>query len=296
MNLLHLRYFVELAGTQHYTRAAERLCITQPSLSHAMAQLEEELGVPLFERSGRGVALTRFGRQFLACAQQTLTTLDAGVAELQRVGSGGGLVRLGLLRTLGVELVPRLTELFLKTHPDQKVRFSFQAGSTGTLLERLAARELDLVFASRPAEELHLTARTIGRQDLVLIVPRDHPLAVRTSIDLAETAAYPQIFFSKDAGLRGIIDDMFERTGMRPQIAYETQEDQVIAGLVAHGFGIAVVPYMQLLKQLNVQIIQIAQPAWEREFCLICDDSAYLTPAVRSFRAFVLEQTAGLAR
>ena len=68
MNLYHLRYFVELAHTRHYTRAAERLCITQPSLSHAIAQLERELGVPLFEKSGRNTELTRFGEQFLGCA------------------------------------------------------------------------------------------------------------------------------------------------------------------------------------------------------------------------------------
>ena len=77
MNLLHLRYFVELAHTQHYTRAAERLCITQPSLSHAIAQMEGELGVPLFEKRGRNVALTHFGEQFLTCAQQKLDTLHS---------------------------------------------------------------------------------------------------------------------------------------------------------------------------------------------------------------------------
>ena len=82
MNLLQLRYFVELAHTRHFTRAAERLCITQPSLSHAITQLETELGVPLFERSGRSTALTRFGEQFLTCAQQTLSTLDEGVDAL----------------------------------------------------------------------------------------------------------------------------------------------------------------------------------------------------------------------
>lgn len=85
MNLLHLRYFVELAHTQHYTRAAEQLCITQPSLSHAIAQMEGELEVPLFEKRGRNVALTHFGQQFLTCAQQTLATLDDGVDALRRV-------------------------------------------------------------------------------------------------------------------------------------------------------------------------------------------------------------------
>lgn len=150
MNLLHLRYFVELAGTQHYTCAAEKLCITQPSLSHAMAQLEAELGVPLFEKSGRGVVLTPYGKQFLSCAQQTLLTLDAGVEELRRVGRGEGLIRLGLLRTLGVEFVPMLAERFLKANPGKNIRFSFSTGVTGELLEGLTARKYDMVFASRP--------------------------------------------------------------------------------------------------------------------------------------------------
>lgn len=291
MNLLHLRYFVELADTQHYTRAAERLCITQPSLSHAIAQMERALGVPLFEKNGRGTALTAYGRQFLVCAQQTLGTLDAGVAELQRVGRGEGLVRLGLLRTLGVEFVPGLAEQFLKANPDRRIRFTFQVGSTGALLEALAARELDLVFASRPPEGQNLTTEVVGHQDLVLIVPKGHPLAGRTAIDLTETLPYPQVFFSRDAGLRTIIDGLFARTGGTPQIAYETQEDQVIAGLVAHGFGIAVVPDMELLRQLELEIIQITQPSWEREFCLIHNSTVYQPPAARSFRAFVLART-----
>ena len=91
MNLVQLRYFTELAATQHYTRAAERLCITQPSLSHAIAQLEEELGVPLFEKRGRGTALTPFGGQFLGYARQALATLDLGVARMQRLSRGEAL-------------------------------------------------------------------------------------------------------------------------------------------------------------------------------------------------------------
>ena len=146
MNLLHLRYFVELAHTKHFTRAAERLCITQPSLSHAITQLETELGVPLFERSGRSTALTRFGEQFLTCAQQTLSTLDEGVDALQRVARGEGLIRLGLLRTLGVDFVPGLAARYLRENPDRNLRFTFNTGVTQQLLEGLTARRFDLVF------------------------------------------------------------------------------------------------------------------------------------------------------
>lgn len=292
MNLLHLRYFVELAATQHYTRAAERLCITQPSLSHAIAQLEAELGVPLFEKNGRGTALSPFGKQFLLCAQQTLGTLDEGVEALRRVGRGEGLIRLGLLRPLGIHFVPDLAERFLKAHPGQNIRFSFHSGVSGELLKGLEERRYDMIFSSAPPEGLQLTSVAVAQQDLVLIVPQQHPLGRRHVVDLAEAAAYPQVCFSKGTGLRDVIDGLFEKIGCTPEIALETQEDQVVAGLVAHGFGVAVVPYMELLHQLDVRILQLASPAWERKFCLIHDARAYQTPAAASFRAFVLAQCA----
>ena len=90
MNLSYIRYFVELAHVQHYTNAARNLNITQPSLSHAISQLEEELGVMLFEKNGRNTELTAFGREFLACAERSLGTLDAGVESIQKEAAGDG--------------------------------------------------------------------------------------------------------------------------------------------------------------------------------------------------------------
>lgn len=107
MNLDYLRYFVRLAEVGHYTKAAEQLCITQPSLSHAIRQLEAELGVPLFERAGRNTTLTRFGAEFLDCARQTLSTLDQGVSSLQRSAQGGGPHSSGLSAPPGDRVHPQ---------------------------------------------------------------------------------------------------------------------------------------------------------------------------------------------
>lgn len=288
MNLFQLRYFVKLAHVQHYTRAAEQLCITQPSLSHAITQLEKELGVQLFEKNGRNTTLTRFGEEFLVCAEQTLSTLDAGVSSLQRSARGEGMIRLGLLRTLGVDYIPRITAKFLAENPDREINFSFQTGVTAELLEGLKARKYDLVFCSQPPAELDLTAIPVERQDLVLIVPRTHPLAAKHSLELSETLPYPQIYFSKGSGMRNIVDSLFGQIGATPKIAYETEEDEVIAGLVAQGFGIAVVPYMDLLLRLDLKILQISAPVWERNFYMVNDDQAFMPPVVRNFRQFVL--------
>ncbi len=289
MNLLHLRYFVELAGQEHFTRAAEELCITQPTLSHAISQLEQELGVPLFERKGRNVRLTHYGEQFLVCTRQALSGLDSGIDILQRVGRGEGTIRLGFLRTLGVDYIPKLAASFLREHPEKNIHFEFHSGVTGQLLKGLSDRKYDLVFASQPSEELGLTSVPVNRQDLVLIVPRNHVLASKHTIDLAETLPFPQVGFTEGSGLRNVVTSLYAQIGAQPDVAYETEEDQVVAGLVSQGFGIAVVPYMEMLLRLDVKMLQIVNPSWERNFYMVSDERVFQSPVVKAFRRFVLE-------
>ena len=288
MNLDYLRYFVKLAQVGHYTRASEQLNISQPSLSHAVRQLEEELGVPLFERQGRNTQLTQFGEEFLDCAVRTLATLDEGVISLRRKAKGEGLIRLGFLRVLGTNYVPRLAARFLAARPDRQIQFTFHSGRTQELLEGLADRRYDLVFCSRPAPELGLTAVPVRAQELVLIVPPGHPLAGRSGVSLAEAAPYPMVCFSRDSGLRAVVDELFDALGVCPQVAWETEEDQVVAGLVAQGFGIAVVPEMDVLHQLDLVALPITAPPYRRDFFLVHDDRLFLSPAAREFRKFVL--------
>ena len=135
------------AGSRPALHPHERLCITQPSLSHAISQLEGELGVPLFEKNGRSISLTQYGEQFLACAQETLSILDEGVESLQRVSRGEGLIRLGLLRTLGVDYVPKLAARFLAENPGKDIRFTFHTGVTSHLLDELAEKKVVVRWA-----------------------------------------------------------------------------------------------------------------------------------------------------
>lgn len=288
MNLDHLRYFVKLAEIRHYTRAAEQLCISQPSLSHAINQLETELGVPLFERSGRNTTLTRFGEEFLECAQRSLDTLDVGIGSLQRSARGEGVVRLGFLRTLGVDYIPGLTADFLDADPDCGIQFSFHSGLSGELIDGLLQRKFDLVFCSEPDPSLGLSAVPVTSQELVMIVPKNHPLAGQESVDLADTLQYPAVFFAEGSGLRKVIDRMYDKVGGRPASVIETEEDEVIAGLVSAGFGVAVVPYMDMLQKLDISLLKISSPPYSRNFFMIQDDAVFLPPAAQRFRSFVL--------
>lgn len=296
MNLDHLRYFVKLSELRHYTRAAEQLCISQPSLSHAISQLESELGVPLFEKSGRNTVLTRYGEEFLECAQRSLGILDAGMESLQRSAKGEGVVRLGFLRTLGVDFIPKLTSDFIAADPNSGVEFSFHSDLSSGLIDGLLQRKFDLVFCSEPEKSLGLTATPVTSQKLVMIVPNGHPLADRKSIGLAETLGYPAVWFAKGSGLRKVVDGMYEQVGGKPISVIETEEDEVIAGLVAAGFGIAVVPDMDMLHKLDISVLEITSPPYHRDFFMAWDDSVFMSPAAQRFRSFVLGRASAIEK
>lgn len=291
MNLSQLRYFARLAETRHYTKAAEQMYISQPSLSHAIAQLEQELGVPLFEKNGRNVELTQFGEVFLKQVRQSLEILDDSIDYLHRLAAGNGVVRLGLLRTLGVEYVPALAAGFKRMNADKNVDFTFFTGVTSDIMHKLQRHELDIVFSSKAPAEYRFESIPIKKQDLVLIVPPEHRLAGQHTAELSEVLDDPFIQYAHGSGLRHVINDMFAQIDASPKVAYEIQEDQVIAGLVAQGFGVSIVPYMEMLLRLNVKILQISRPIPNRMFYLVTDPAVTLSPAAEEFKRFVLSQS-----
>ncbi|MEE1312807.1 MAG: LysR family transcriptional regulator [Lachnospiraceae bacterium] len=291
MNLYHLRYFVTLAHWEHYTKAAAELSITQPSLSHAISSLEQELGVNLFEKEGRNVVLTKYGRLFLADVEKSMEILEAGVKTLKSIGVGDGTIDLGFLRTLGTDVVPGLISGYCKEYADRNVHFNLNTGVTEDLLNGLKNKKYDLVLCSKLSKEPSIEFIPVAQQKLVLVVPTDHPLAMRNSITLAETLQYPQIIFSKRSGLRPIIDELFDAVGGYPEVVYEIKEDQVVAGFVSKGFGIAVVPDMPILDTMDIKKLEINSPNWQRNFYLAFLKDKYISPAAQTFKNYVIEHS-----
>ena len=151
MNLYHLRYFVTLAHLEHYTKAADVLAITQPSLSHAISSLEEELGVKLFEKNGRNVSLTKYGKTFLGNVEETLNRLDSSVNGLQLAGKGEGQIDVAFLRTLGVDFVPKIIRSFLTANEGKQINFNLFCDKvlTGDILTGLKEKKYDIGFCSK---------------------------------------------------------------------------------------------------------------------------------------------------
>ena len=171
MNLSQLQYFKVLAQEEHYTRAAQMLSITQPSLSHAISQLEQELGTRLFEKKGRNVVLTRYGKMFLPYVGESLKVLNEGVQRIQEVnGSRHGIIHLAYIYTMGSEFAPKLVRKFLNAYPDYDIEFHFTVGTTGEIIDGLKDDKYDIVFSSYKDGEQDIDFKKIANQKLVLAV------------------------------------------------------------------------------------------------------------------------------
>lgn len=288
MEWQQLEYFQTVARLQHMTLAAEALAISQPALSRSIARLEQELGVPLFERRGRSIVLNRYGTQFLVRVNRIMQEYEEGRQELQDMLSPEhGEVSLGFLHTLGVNLIPTLIKRFRETHP--QVHFQLHENSTQTLLEQLESGAIDLCMASLHGAKVQVQWVKLWSEELFVIVPSDHRLAGRSSIRLEEIADEPLVSFKEGYGLRKTTDDLLHTAGIKPRITFEGDEVHTIAGLVESRLGVALIPNTLGLDRHEVALLKVDWPVCQREINIAWIEGRYMSPVVRQFRQFVID-------
>ena len=174
MNLNHLYYFKTLARVEHYTRAAQELSITQPSLSHAISCLEDELGTYLFEKQGRRVVLTKYGKIFLQYVTNSLDMLEVGIKRTKAMTSeSSGIIDLGYIFTLGSHFVPDLVSEFLKTQEGKSIDFTFNQGITKNILAGLKDEKYDVVDGQQRIISLVLLKQCVEPEFTCSILEKD---------------------------------------------------------------------------------------------------------------------------
>ena len=290
MNLNHLQYFVKLAYLEHYTKAAKDLSITQPSLSHAISSLEEELGTKLFEKQGRNVSLTKYGKIFLKYVEKSLEYLQEGVDKTKALTCAtSGLIDLGYIYTLEADFMPNMVRKFLDENKDKNFGFTFSSNNTKSIIEGLKNEKYDLGFCSKVENENSIEFIKVKQEELVIVVPKNHELSKYKEIDLTETISYNHIAFTKSSGLRQVIDNLFKQIDKQQNISYEVENDSSMAGLVAQGFGIAIMPNIPFLKYFDVDVIKLKSPVYTRNIYMAKLKNKYLSPAVDEFSKFVIK-------
>jgi DNA-binding transcriptional LysR family regulator len=287
-----LEYFQTVARVQHMTHSAEILSISQPALSRSIAKLEEELGVPLFERQGRSIILNHYGQLFLKRVNRILKEFQEGKQELKELlDPGYGVVSLGFLHTLGPEIIPNLIGAFRSHYP--KVTFQLNQNNSSSLIKQIDLGEFDLCLITPPDTKVQIQWVKLLSEELFVIVPVGHPLGDRESIVLDEIADESFISVKKGNALRQITDQLFQEAEIQPKIVFEGEELHTIAGLVATGFGVSLIPDIKDLDPSKIARIPVRWPKCERSIGIAWVEGRYLSPSVKQFKEFVIHYFKG---
>lgn len=287
MELTQLEYFLTAARHQHLTRAAEELRVTQSALSHAISKLESELGVPLFDRTGRNIRVNAFGLMFAKRVERGLLELKSGIHEIEaNTNPDTGIVNLSYLNILGAEQVPRLIKDYQRLKPG--VRFELTQGNYDDINAHLEAGHSDLMITSKEtADDKHEWA-SISTVPLYLAVPKEHPFAARASISLRKITGEPFIGMNKNCGLKKTLTTRFMNTGFELNVIYDAEDLMTVAGFISAGLGLSVLPRMTGLQLEGISWLPIEERDWTWEIGLKWRTDRYLSPAAHGFLDFVL--------
>jgi LysR family transcriptional activator of glutamate synthase operon len=291
MDVRQLRLAVELGRARHFTRAAERLGLTQSALSHGIAQLERELGVELFARTSRRVTPTAAGSELLAGAERILGEVDGLRAAVREHAEAlRGRIDVGTMLFLGGTGLPALVAEFHRRHPG--VEFALHHDLTTDMLAGLRAGALDVAFVNvEPAAHPDLTFIEIDRDELAVAVPPLHRLAGATRVPLAELAGEPIIAYQTGSGLYATFSQAARRAGFTPRVVVQCRDTNTVRALVAEGVGLALLPRSYLRTPgPDVATVALSTPQLEMTIVLGLRPGVASNPAARAFIAFLRER------
>ena len=292
MNLSQLKTFQAVAELGSVTRAAETLNVAQPSLSKTIARLEEDLGVPLFDRIGRRLKLNRFGEIYLRRVRRVFDELEQARRELSDLTSqDSGRVVVGVTSS---QILPNVFETYLARYPDMKFRLMLVSGRH-EIAAQLRDGAFDLCITSRPIlplePSMEVGSRELLSEEICLAVSRQHPLAVRGSVSLEEVVGQKFIAHAREDGLRELLDHVFHEAAFVPDVVFESSDTGVIANLVAAGAGVAALPASWWSDERGRDLVpvRVSKPLLRRPVLLSWIEGRYLSPAASHFSRFIAD-------
>ena len=289
MNLQQIQYFKTIAELEHYTKAAEILRVSQPSLSYSISELERELGVPLFFKKGRNIHLTPYGHEFLKYVNHSLQELEDGkkaMAMMKRPDRGT--VKMVYATSMGIRYIPGLINSFYTNPSNCNIQINFEQRQTRTICDLLEKGSIHLGFGSYVDDD-RIERFSVYTETMVLAVPKRHPLAKRSSVKLSDIASENIITFDQTCPSRKEIEKLFHEAGIVPHITYEVSNEIMLTGVVATGMGVGIVPKICGMDYGNVTTLKIEDCFTLRSMYMMWLRNGLLMPVVEYFRNFVIE-------
>jgi len=285
MELHQLRYFVAVAETGSFTRAAEREGITQPTLSEQVIRLESKkngVGRRLFDRLGRKVVLTDAGTELLGRAQGILAAVDEAERAV-RDSADGGRLRVGAIPTVAPFVLPAAVTRFTKAHPG--VQLHLLEDRTERLLAALLGGELDIGVMALPVRDERLHVEKLYSEPLVMALPTTHRLAAKTEVKLADVVDEPFILLDDMHCFGDQVLSLCRRGGVEPKVVCRGEQIVTLLAMVATGQGVSVVPEMAAAGDPSPHRVyrSLGKPAPTRTLCAVWHKQRYRPPSLRDF-------------
>jgi DNA-binding transcriptional LysR family regulator len=291
VTLRQLRALVEVARHHSFARAAGALHLTQPAISMQIRDLERAVGLPLFERAGKGIRLTTAGEYFLVYARRLLATLKEAEDAMARLrGLKGGRVVIGMVST-AEHFLPRLLARFRAEHPGIEIRL--QVGNREQLVQALHASEVDLAVMGRAPQELAARAEPFAAHPLAIVSSPTHPLARRRKLAPAVLAQEQFIVREPGSGTRAAMEQFFAEHHLAPPVIMEMTSNETIKQAVRADMGLAFLSLHTAAQELaarQLRVLQIEGLPLMRRWHIVSLQARPLAPAAEAFRYFVLEQ------
>ena len=290
MTLNQILYFQTIARCQHFRLAASELNISQPSLSRSIANLEDELGIVLFERKGRTVSLTKYGRIFLEHADRILNEVQMAEKQMKKLSGNAGHVDIAYVFPLAARYIPHTVRQFLAKEKNEKISFNFHQSYTREMVSGLKADRFDVIFGSYVENEPDIQFVPILNQEMIVITPLGHPLAEKTGPVLRDLEDYPVMGYDRTSGLGGFTNRIYSSYSMSPNIICESPDENAIASLVAENFGIALVADVDILDHFPLEKIRLTDVNLRHTVYMAYMKNRYQIPAVRNFISFIQKE------
>jgi len=268
MELRHLRYFLAIVEFNNLSRASEKMCVAQSTLSHALRQLEEELDIVLFDRVGRTIRLTQAGRVFHDYAARTCNETMRAKRAMQELNElDAGTFTLGAIPVFPLSFLPGTVSSFNQRYP--KVRIVVQDLLAAELEEKLALGTLDLGIAFHPASRNDVESEYLFTERLVLAVGRDHPLAQKHRIQWKTLDSIPLALLAPKFSTRVLIEDAFKAAKVQPWVVVEMDTTVSLLAIAAEGKLATIVPERAGANFECINLIPITHPELSRNLGLL---------------------------
>lgn len=249
MDLGQIEAFVQVANHRSFSKAAEALYLTQPSVSARIQGLERDLGEQLFARDGRGVRLTEVGASFLPYARRVLKTLQDGRDALEGVRSlEMGALRLGSVVTVGTYVLPGILKEFCSRYP--RLEVSVHTGPSDQVVQMVLADEVQLALA-RTVAHPDVEAVPLYEDEVVLVTAPQHSLAATGRVEIEDLSRQPLIIFSRGSGYYALVQGALREAGVVPRTAMEMDSMEATKKMVEVGLGIAMLPRVSAERELE---------------------------------------------